>query len=329
MSDGPNYSIGFDLGGTKMMACLFDEKFKVLARRRRPSKGQEGPDSGLERMMEAIQGVLDEAKVPQEQVAAIGVGAPGVVNLANGMLRHAPNLGWTEVPIGQVIRSRFGASTKILNDVDAGAYGEYKLGAGKGASTLVAVFPGTGVGAGCVIEGRLLTGKNASCMELGHTRVHVAHLGTERGDPPVMESICGRLGIASAAIAEAYRGNAPFLLKEVGTDLENVKSGALARAIEAGDIGVRRIMENSIHHLGVAVSNVVDLLGPDVVVLGGGLVDRLSKLYIKGVSAAIQKYASSALAQEVEVRQAKLGDDAVAAGAAAFALAQTQEAVPK
>jgi glucokinase len=329
MSDGSKYSIGFDLGGTKMMACLFDDKFKAVARRRRPSKGQEGADQGLERMMESIQAILDEAKVSQEQVAAIGVGCPGVVNLSNGVLRHAPNLGWTEVPIGQVIRTRFGAPTKILNDVDAGAYGEYKLGAGKGASTLVAVFPGTGVGAGCVIEGRLLTGKNASCMELGHTRVHLSHLGTERGEPPVMESICGRLGIASAAIAEAYRGNAPFLLKEVGTDLENVKSGALARAIDAGDLAIRRIMENSIHHLGVAVSNVVDLLGPDVVVLGGGLVERFSKLYLRGVSAAIQRYASAALAQEVEVRQAKLGDDAVAAGAAAFALAQTQEAALK
>jgi glucokinase len=325
MSDGPKYSIGFDLGGTKMMACLFDEKFKVLARRRRPARGHEGADTGLDRMMEAIQGVLDEAKVSKEQLSAIGVGCPGVVNLANGVLRHAPNLGWTEVPVGQVIRNRFGAPTKILNDVDAGAYGEYKLGAGKGAYTLLAVFPGTGVGAGCIINGRLLTGKNASCMELGHTRIHVTHLATERGEPPVMESICGRLGLASAAIAEAYRGNAPFLLKEVGTDLENVKSGGIARAIDAGDAGVKRIMENSIYHLGVSVSNAVDLLGPDVVVLGGGLVERLSKLYIKGVSAAIQKYASSALAAEVDVRQAKLGDDAVAIGAAAFAVDETQE----
>ncbi len=321
-----HYSIGFDLGGTKMMACLFDDKFKVLARRRRSAKGQDGPDNGLERMMEAIQGVLDEAKVQPEQLSAIGVGCPGVVNLANGMLRHAPNLGWTDVPVGQVIRSRFGAPTRILNDVDAGAYGEYQLGAGKGAGTLVAVFPGTGVGAGCVIEGRLLTGRNASCMELGHTRVHVPHLAAERGEPPVLESYCGRLGIASAAIMEAFRGNAPYLLKEAGTDLENIKSGALARALDAGDIGVKRIIENAIHHLGVAVANVVDLLGPDIVVLGGGLVERFSKMYLKGVGGAIQKYASAALAEDVEVRQAKLGDDAVAAGAACFALAQTMEA---
>lgn len=109
MSDGSKYFIGFDLGGTKMMACLFDDKFKVMARRRRPSKGQEGADQGLERMMEAMQGILDETKVSQEQIAAIGVACPGVVNLSNGVLRHAPNLGWTEVPVGQVIRNRFGA----------------------------------------------------------------------------------------------------------------------------------------------------------------------------------------------------------------------------
>jgi len=328
MTSSPQYSIGFDLGGTKMMACLFDDKFKVLARRRRSTKGQDGPDVGLERMIEGIQGVLDEAGVLPEQLAAIGVGCPGVVNLSNGMLRHAPNLNWTDVPVGQVIRSRFGVPTRILNDVDAGAYGEYQIGAGKGARTLVAVFPGTGVGAGCVIEGRLLTGRSASCMELGHTRIHVPHLATERGEPAVLESICGRLGIASAAITEAYRGNAPNLLKEGGTDLESVKSGALARSMEAGDTAIKRILENAVHHLGVAVANVVDLLGPDVVVLGGGLVDRFAKLYLKGVNSAIQRYASAALAEDVEVRQAKLGDDAVAAGAAAFAMAQIHEPTP-
>ncbi|MEM7014324.1 MAG: ROK family protein [Verrucomicrobiota bacterium] len=315
--------IGFDLGGTKMMASLLDDDFNVIRQERVPTKGHEGQERGLERLVGVIEKVLGH---DAENLGGIGMACPGVVNMRTGVLRDAPNLGWLEVPIGEVLTKRFNVPVQILNDVDSGAYGEYVHGAGKGASTLLAVFPGTGIGGGCVINGELLTGKNASCMEIGHTHFPTVGLQGEPGEPQIMETICSRLGIASAAAAEAYRGSAPHLRENAGFDISKIKSGAIAKSIAAGDKAIENIVRNAVHYLSISIAGAVDLLGPDVVVLGGGLVEKMPELFLGGVREGIDKYASGALAEEAEVREAKLGDDAVVVGAAGFAKKKAQAA---
>jgi len=319
MKKGP-YWIGFDLGGTKMMASLITNDFEILNSERRTTKGNEGFDKGLEKIVDTIHEVLKAEKVDVKELGGIGMACPGVVNLHTGVLRNAPNLGWTEAPIGAALEATFGVPVVILNDVDAGAYGEYAHGAGKDAGTLLAVFPGTGIGAGCVINGTLLTGRNASCMEIGNTRILSAGLNVPCGEPPILESLVSRLGIASAAAGEAFRGNAPNLLKAAGTDIQNIRSGTLAKAIEAGDKSIEQIIQNAAYYLGVSIAGAVDLLGPDVLVLGGGLVEKLSGYFTKSVRDCIDRYSNPALAKEVVVKEAKLGDDAVVIGAAAYGM---------
>jgi len=303
-----------------MMASLVNSDLKTLGAERKPTKGNDGPDKGMKRICSTIESLLDNEGVKLDEIAGIGMACPGVVDLKTGVLRRAPNLGWEEMPIGKELEKKFGVPVYVLNDVDAGAYGEYAAGAGKDASTLVAVFPGTGIGAGCVFEGEMLTGKRASCMELGNTRFPVVGLNGEVGEAPRLESICGRLGIASAAVVEVYRGNAPTLKELAGTDLTNIKSGSLAKAIEGGDKAIEEIIKNAAHYLGISIAGVVDLLGPDLIVLGGGLVEKMPKLFLDGVKKAINLYASPTLANEVSVKEAKLGDDAVVIGAAAYGM---------
>ncbi|MFT5466845.1 MAG: glucokinase [Verrucomicrobiales bacterium] len=315
MTSSPRW-IGFDLGGTKMLASLVDDDLKIIRQERTPTLGHEGPKSGLARIIKAIEEVAGDDR---KRLAGIGMACPGVVNMRKGILREAPNLGWSEVPIGKILEDHFKVPVQILNDVDAGAYGEYSHGAGQGASTLLAVFPGTGIGGGCVINGQLLTGKSASCMEIGHLHFPTAGLLGDKGSPQVMETICSRLGIASAAAAEAYRGNAPNLMKAGGFDIQKIRSGVIAKSIAGGDKAIEKIVRNAVHYLSIAIAGAVDLLGPDVVVLGGGLVEKLPDFFLRGVRKGIDKFASRALAEEVEVREAKLGDDAVVVGAASFA----------
>ncbi|MEO0445666.1 MAG: ROK family protein, partial [Verrucomicrobiota bacterium] len=138
--------IGFDLGGTKMIAALLNEELKVVESKKKATKGQGGADQGLERIIDLIHKTLEEANASVEQLGGIGIGCPGVVDHRNGVLREAPNLGWKEVPVQSVISAHFGVPVSVLNDVDAGAYGEYAAGAGRGVESLVAVFPGTGIG---------------------------------------------------------------------------------------------------------------------------------------------------------------------------------------
>ncbi|MGL5097590.1 MAG: ROK family protein, partial [Planctomycetia bacterium] len=160
--------IGFDLGGTKMMATVFDGEFRVLGSKRKKTKGREGAEAGVERLVDTIHKALAEADLPVERLAGIGVGAPGPIDLDAGVLKEAPNLGWKNVPLRDMLEARFGCPVVVSNDVDAGVYGEYRYGAGVGGRCVLGVFPGTGVGGGCVYEGRILRGRTNSCMEIGH-----------------------------------------------------------------------------------------------------------------------------------------------------------------
>jgi glucokinase len=312
---------GFDLGGTKMLAAAFSPEFRVLGRRRRKTKGAEGAKAGLDRIIETIRDALAEARLLNEKLAGIGVGCPGNVDLEKGVVIDSANLGWKNVPIRDALEKEFKCPTVVLNDVDAGVYGEYRFGAGKGSRCLVGVFPGTGIGGGCVYEGKVLRGKSVSCFEVGHMQVNPNGLPCGCGRVGCLETEASRLAISAAAAAAAFRGEAPHLLAAAGTDLANIRSGVLAEAIQAGDEVVERIVERAARFIGRAVGDVVNLLAPDVIVLGGGLVEAMPELFLEEVEQAARQRAAPPFSKLFKVAAAKLGDDAVVRGAAAWAQA--------
>ena len=117
------YWAGFDLGGTKMLAKIFDSQYKTLGKKRRKTKGHAGVDLGLERMLQTIHLALEEAGLKPDQLAGIGVGCPGPLDLKKGIIFEAPNLGWYDVPVRDVLQKEFGCPVVICNDVDAGVFG--------------------------------------------------------------------------------------------------------------------------------------------------------------------------------------------------------------
>lgn len=308
--------IGVDLGGTKLLALALDENFRVLASAKSTSKGNEGSEKGLESIRRTITEALTKAGFSDQPVESLGIGCPGVVDLAKGVLKIAPNLGWRDVPVRDFLVKSFQCPVTVLNDVDAGTFGEYRLGAAKGARSVLGVFPGTGLGGGFVYDGRILHGKRYSCMEFGHLRLSGTGLEGKPEDPPTLESLASRLAITSAAAVEAYRGNAPSL---VDLPISKLKTKALRQAVDDGSDAIRDIIKKSIHYLGLGVASAVDLLGPDVIVLGGGLVERFSDWYLAGVRKLVERYSSPELLEDLKILPAKLGDDAVALGAAAYA----------
>jgi glucokinase len=311
--------IGFDLGGTKMLAAAFSPDFRLLGRRRRKTKGAEGAKAGLERIVETIRDALEEAKLTGEKLAGIGVGCPGQIDLEKGVVIDAANLGWRNFQIGQALEQEFKCPAVVLNDVDAGVYGEYRFGAGKSARCLVGVFPGTGIGGGCVYEGQVLRGKNVSAFEIGHVQVNPQGLPCGCGRIGCLETEASRLAIAAASAMAAYRGEAPHLLATAGTDIANIRSGVLAEAIQAGDTTIERIVQRAARLIGCAVGDVVNLLAPDVIVLGGGLVESMPDLILKEVELSARQRAAPPFSKNFKLAAAKLGDDAVVRGAAAWA----------
>src|SRR6476469_4892815 len=284
--------VGFDLGGTKMLGGVFNADLRLLGKRRRKTKGAEGAKAGLARIIETIRDAMNEGRVEGEKLAGIGVGCPGQIDLDKGSVIEAANLGWKNFHIGQALEEEFKCPVVVLNDVDAGVYGEYRFGAGKGARCLVGVFPGTGIGGGCVYEGKVLRGKNISCFEIGHVQINPNGLPCGCGRIGCLETEASRLAISAAAATAAFRGEAPHLLAAAGTDLANIRSGVLADAISAGDTAIERIVERAAQLIGWAVGDVVNLLAPDMIVLGGGLVEAMPELFVEEVDQAARARAA-------------------------------------
>lgn len=320
--------VGFDLGGTKMMAVVLDARLRLLGRSRKKTKATLGPKVGLERIVATIREALAEASVREDQLAGIGVGCPGQIDLEEGIVLESANLGWRAFPVRTALEEVFGCPTVVLNDVDAGLYGEYRFGAGKGARCVLGVFPGTGIGGACVYEGRLLRGRKVSCLEIGHVQVDPQGLPCGCGRVGCLETEASRLAIAAAAVMAACRGAAPQLLALAGTDVAAVRSGVLAEAIRRGDKVVEQIVRRAARLIGNVVGDVVNMLAPEVVVLGGGLVEAMPELMVAGVEEAARQRAAPPFSQTFQVVAAKLGDEAVARGAAAWAEAGQEAVVP-
>ncbi|MEX2578675.1 MAG: ROK family protein [Verrucomicrobiales bacterium] len=310
--------VGFDLGGTKMLAKVFDDDYRTLGGAKQKTRGAKGAATGLSRMASLIEEALEHAGAEAGQIAGIGVGCPGPVNPAKGEIVEAPNLGWENVPVESVLGDAFACRVVICNDVDAGVYAEYAQGAARGARCAVGIFPGTGVGAGAVIDGKLLQGANLSCMELGHIPLYPETSGSgEHGT--TLEMTCSRLKISSEAVRAAYRGLAPHLLKSCGTDMSRITSSKLAASIAAGDTEIENIVRRAATFLGCGVATVVHLLAPDVIVLGGGLVEAMPDLYLETVRRAAMDRVLGPYRDSFRIVAAELKDDAGVTGAAAWA----------
>lgn len=319
MAKKKDYWVGFDLGGTKMLACVYDGAFRLKGSKRRSTKGQSGAKAGLKRIARTIRDALDDAGIQPEQLAGIGVGCPGPLDLDRGIILETPNLGWRNTDISTSIRKAFGCPVVIANDVDAGVYGEYRFGAARKARCVVGVFPGTGIGGGCVYEGKILRGRTGSCMEIGHIPVSENGPLCGCGRRGCLEAHASRLAIAANCAAAAYRGNAPHLLKDAGTDISDIRSGAISRAIKAGDKAIEKIIREAAGRIGWTMAGVVNLLAPDVVLLGGGLVEEMPEIFQVEIEKSLKRCVMPSLGKSFRVVVAELGDDASVTGMAAWA----------
>ncbi len=310
--------VGFDLGGTKMMAVVFNDKLEVLGKKRRKTRDKEKDGVQPERLTETIRMALEDAKVDASAVQGIGAGCPGPLDLKKGVILEAPNLGWKNVPLQDYLSKEFNCTAEICNDVDAGVYGEYMAGAGRGARCVLGVFPGTGVGGGMVYEGKIFRGRKSSCMEIGF--LQMATEGPTAGVGPVgtLEALASRLAIAAEAAKAVYRGKAPHLAQIAGTDLANIKSGALAKSIEAGDTVIEDIVRRAAEQIGRAIGSLVNVLSPDIVVIGGGLAEAMPKLYLQEAQNGAKRNVIPSLKDSFTIRIAELGDYSTSIGAAAL-----------
>jgi glucokinase len=316
---GKKVAVGLDFGATKIMAAAIDRKLNVLSRVKLRTKAENGPKETAERMAELCREAIREASLDADDLGFVGVGAPGPLNPDEGIIVTAPNLGWKNVPLRDMLEKELKVPVVVDNDVNMGTYGEYVAGAAQGKDLVVGVFPGSGIGGGLVIDGEVIHGASGAAGEVGHIIVDPSGALCGCGRRGCIETVASRIAIARDVAAAALRGQAPWTMEHIGTNINKMKSSDIADAIKNGDEVVAEIVRYAARMLGMAAADIVNILSPDCIVLGGGLVEAMRDIFVKEVARGIKDFASPAISPSVEVVAAKLGDDAVAVGAAEFA----------
>jgi glucokinase len=318
-----NAAIGIDIGGTKTLFALLDQDFEVVAEEKlRSRNGDKDPLAAFEDGMEAaIARLLAEARSRKLKVRTVGVGVAGIADFRNGIVRSAPNLAFLDgFPLGRRLRKLTDARVFVANDVHTGLYGECTLGAARRATHELGVWLGTGVGGAMVIDGKLHLGASGMAGNIGNYVLHAVDAAQDAPRKEVLDNVASRTAIAGDAAVLAAKERAPKLKKAAGTDVSEIKSGDIAEAIRKGDKAIEKLVRSRVAVVGTALSNLVDFINPDMVVLGGGLVEAMPELIRREVDKAVQAHASTAARSEVKVVVAKLHDHAGTIGAAKLAV---------
>jgi glucokinase len=301
-------TIGVDLGGTKTMAVLVEGRvLQAKAKRSTPVCG--GPDAVIDTIVRAVTKID-----PAGDAVAIGIGMPGPVIPGTGVLPAAPNLpGWDyDVPVGDLLTERLGGRPVVVdNDVNVGTLAEHRLGAGMGVDNLLGVFAGTGIGAGLILDGVLRRGPRGLAGEIGHSFVAFRDLKSDGPGRGELEDYAGRRSMEQNArwLAEQGEGTVLFDLAEGG----RLKSRIWAEAIDAGDALSARLIDEAASALAAAIATAIVLIDLELVVLGGGMAERLGEPFRERVEKELMERSFAGIS--TPVRAARMGDTGGAVGA--------------
>jgi glucokinase len=319
MIDTPVY-VGLDVGGTSMKGGAVDDTGRPLSSVSLPTEAHRGQEFGLERMAETIRQAVTAAGLGLEQIAAIGVATPGTMDIPAGVILDPPNLKpWRNVPVRQHIEDTFHVPTAFQNDANAAAYGEFWVGAGKDARSMVLFTLGTGVGGGIVIGDLVIEGEHSHGAELGHMKI-------ETTNP--RQCGCGRWGCleayasATAVVKRAHEALAYYsgqsALAGILRKLGELSSKDIFDAAAAADPLAERIVEETAYYLAIGAMNMMHTIDPDMVVFGGGMI-AAGDGFLERIRWHVKRLAFPVPAQKTQIRYAQLETDAGFIGAAACA----------
>lgn len=314
--------VGIDLGGTNMQVgvvrCDAREcgaSKAIIGAARKKTKAEDGLDAVLGRVVEAVEEACAAAGVGVKDLGGVGIGAPGAVDPVKGVVLEAVNLRWTSVKLSKVLGDRLGVPVVVDNDVNAAVYGEWVIGAARGADSVLGVWVGTGIGGGLILNGRMYYGHYLTAGEVGHMLIFP-------NNPPGTRSLehnCSRTAVVDR-IVRLIQSNRKSVLSEIsGEKYEKIKSKALAQAYEAGDELTLEVVNDAARLIGDQIGSIVTLLSLERVVLGGGLTEAIGEPFVKRVREATRDIAFPAVCKQVDVVASALLDNAGLLGAAMIA----------
>lgn len=326
MGEAGTHFVGVDFGGTKIYAGVFSPAMELIASARISTKPQRGPDAVIDRIARCVKDAVDECDLDLKNVRGVGVGAPGAVDTETGRVIFAPNLPkWEDIPLKKELEKHLEVPVFAENDCNLATLGVYEIELKAKPRHVVGIFIGTGIGGGLVLNGNLHSGCNRAAGEIGHMVLEVDGPKCGCGNQGCFEALASRTAIFRKVHAAVKDGQKTILTDLLGKDLEDMRSGDLRKAIRRSDKFVGKLVEEAAHYAGIAVGNVLNLLNPDVVVLGGGLIDALEDEMMGIIAETARQHALPGTAKGIEIKACRLGDDAGITGAAALARRGTKK----
>ena len=309
-----NYNICLDIGGTKILGAIFDEKDEIIYRLKKKTK-QSGDDSAnVEKVIvSVVEEMIEAAGIDKKKINAIAAGAPGVINQDTGVVLFSPNLPWRNYNIKKSIEEKTGIKFFIGNDVNVGVLGEYYYGAARGYKNVVGFFVGTGMGGGLILDGRLFTGNQFKGAEYGHMILDPEGPLCNCGQRGCLEAFSSKKGMSAYIVQQVTRGRSSML----GDKIENgvFKSKMLKKSLAAEDAVAVEAVDRACHYLAVATGNMINTISPDIVVYGGGVIEAVGDIFLEKILKEVDHYCMPSSRNTVELKVAARGDDSILYGA--------------
>jgi glucokinase len=312
--------IGVDVGGTKVAAGLVDSKGEISHQTRTPMVATDAA-AGLAAVTAAIDSVSAAVKLnkaSQRLISGIGICAPGPLCPRTGVVINPPNLpGWRNFPLAELVSKAYHLPVRVDNDGNAAALAEALWGAGRGYRNIFCATVGTGIGTGIVFDRRIYHGRTGAAAEGGHITIDYRGPRCACGKLGCIEALASGPAIARRASEKIAAGRSSSILEQAGGRLEQITSEMVGRAYLAGDLLAKEVLQETTMYLTVWLGNIVDLLEPDVMIIGGGAASMLEPFFGE-IRDRLPSWCINSHCQEVPLVTAHYGADAGIAGGAAL-----------
>jgi glucokinase len=309
--------VGVDIGGTKVAAGLVNAEGEILARNRTPMLTTGAPSNGLAAVSTAIRGLFTDAS-SQNQIAAIGICAPGPLNPKTGVIINPPNLPlWHNYPLAEEMHRVYNVSIRVDNDANAAALAEAKWGAGRGYRNIFYATVGTGIGTGIILDGRIFHGKTGAAAEGGHLGIDYNGPLCNCGKRGCIETLAAGPAIARRARQKLAQNPNSVLWEMADGDIQTVSSEMVGRAHALKDPVAKEVIRETLDLLAYWLGSIIDLLEPDAIVIGGGVSSLLAP-FLDEIRERWRGACINPCPLDIPLLLAHYGEDAGIAGAAAL-----------
>ncbi len=309
------YSIGIDLGGTKILIALVNkETGEIIDHVKKKTKKDKGPKNIVKKMVEGIKELLENCSADINDISSIGVGAAGQIDRKNGIIIAAPNLDCYDLNIKKILSEHFPIPVFVGNDVEIATIGEQKFGAGKNCDDFVCIFVGTGVGSSIVKEGEIIIGATGTAGEIGHMIVDLNGRPCACGAHGCLEAYASRSAIEKRIEGALKKGRKSCILDYLETG-KSITSSMIEKSIEREDELVLQCVTEASEYLSGGIASIINFINPKLIILGGGLIEAVDFFYQKTIKKAKAK-SLPVPAEKIEFKKAMLGDYSGVTGAA-------------